>query len=129
MINLTVNSKSNCFELPGNTWEKLESIAASTTLESGVYILRIKTGTYSFWNSGDKKEPCVMIWVHGGKFTNLATKVKTRATLMSLNGYDDLVSIKIKQTTNLYAFFLDSYSADNRGKVILSIQKDLSYQE
>ena len=121
MINLTVNSKANCFELPGNTWEKLESISESTVLKPGTYVIRIKTGTFSFWNSGDKKEPFVMLWLHGGNFTNLATGVATSATMESLNGYDDTVTILVKEKTTLYAFFLDSYCADNRGRIVVSV--------
>ena len=121
MTDLTVDSRVNCFELPDNTWENLEMISESITLKPGTYVIRIKPGTFSFWSSGDKKEPFVMLWFHGGRFTNLATEVETSATLESLNGYNDTVTVRVRKDTNLYAFFLDSICADNRGKIVVSI--------
>jgi len=120
---LIVNSKANCYELAENSWEELESKASFIELEPGTYVIRIQSGIYSFWNSGDEMAPFVLLWIHGGRFKNLDTGVETKATLKSLNSYHDTMVIEVKIATNLYAFFLDSYSAENRGEVSLSVLK------
>lgn len=121
MRNLTVNSQANCYELAGNTWANLEKTAQSTKLEPGLYAIRINKGTFSFWGYGDIKEPFVMLWLHGGLFTNLATDVRTTASMMSLNGYNDTVTIRVERTTTLFSFFMDAHKGDNRGDVVVSI--------
>ncbi len=121
---LTIKSKANGYELPKNTWETIENIAESLILTPGVYVLRIQSGTYSFWNSGDKKEPFVMLWIRGGKFLSYSSNVKTKASIESLKGYNDSVTINVYRSTTLYAFFIDAYCPENRGTISISIHKE-----
>ena len=66
-------------------------------------------------------EPFVLIWIHGGKFVNFKTNVETTATWSSLNGYDDTITLEVKETTTVSALLIDVYEEDNSGEITVSI--------
>ncbi|NES73813.1 MAG: hypothetical protein F6K24_55850 [Okeania sp. SIO2D1] len=120
MKDLTVDSKKNCL-LVDKTWmENLQKEAASASLDPGMYVLRIKSGSFSY-GSGMGAEPFVLLWIYGGKFVNLKTNVETSATWSSLNGYDDTITLEVKEAIIVNALFLDTHEGDNDGEVTVSI--------
>lgn len=121
MINLTVDSKANCFQLSGSNWTNLETIAQKCKLNKGTYVVKIRKGGFSFWAGERKLEPFVIVILRGGLFKNLATGIETSKTIETLNGFNDTITLKVEKTTTFHAFFLDRHNADNRGKVELSI--------
>ncbi|NEQ73059.1 MAG: hypothetical protein F6K23_08210 [Okeania sp. SIO2C9] len=120
MKNLTVDSKKNCLLVDKAWMENLQKEAASASLDPGMYVLRIKSGSFSY-GSGMGAEPFVLLWIYGGKFVNLKTNVETSATWSSLNGYDDTITLEVKETITVSALFLDVYEDDNSGEVTVSI--------
>ncbi|MDY7003515.1 MAG: hypothetical protein SWX82_05970 [Cyanobacteriota bacterium] len=120
MKNLTVDSQKNCLLVDRAWMEDLQKKAASTSLEPGMYVLRIKSGSFSY-GSNMTSEPFVLLWIYGGKFVNLKTNVETTATWSSLNGYDDTITLEIKETTTISALLLDVHEKDNSGEIVVSI--------
>lgn len=120
MKTLTVDSQKNCLLVDQGWMEALQNQAASAKLEPGKYVLRIDSGTFSY---GDNRvqEAFVLIWISGGKFINYKTNVETSATWSSLNGYDDTITLEVKETTNVSALLLDVYKHDNSGVITVSI--------
>ncbi|NET14517.1 MAG: hypothetical protein F6K08_17635 [Okeania sp. SIO1H6] len=51
----------------------------------------------------------------------MKTNVETSATWSSLNGYDDTITLEVKETITVSALFLDVYEDDNSGEVTVSI--------
>ncbi|MCL2923621.1 MAG: hypothetical protein MGF17_03075 [Trichodesmium sp. MAG_R04] len=119
MKEITVNSNENCLQVAQEEMDKLQNKSASATLEPGTYVLRIKDGEFSYGDS--IAEPFVLIWIYGGKFINLKTNVETKATWSSLNGYDDTITLVVKENTNISGLFLDVYKQDNTGNIVISI--------
>ena len=64
-----------------------------------------------------------MLWIYGGKFINKKTNLEVEATWSTLNGDDDTLTLEVLQTTNICAFFFDSYIEDNQGELTISIVK------
>jgi len=120
MKNLTVDSKKNCLLVDKAWMENLQNEAASATLEPGMYVLRIKSGAFSY-GEGMAGEPFVLLWIYGGKFINLKTNVETSATWSSLNGYDDTMTLEVKEKITVSALLLDVYEKDNSGEIVVSI--------
>lgn len=98
----------------------LQKEAASATVEPGTYVVRIKSGYFCY---GDErsKEAFVLLWIHGGEFTNLKTNVRTSATWTSLNGFDDTVTLEVHTPTTISALLLDVYEEDNSGEITVTI--------
>ncbi|NEP80641.1 MAG: hypothetical protein F6K17_23685 [Okeania sp. SIO3C4] len=120
MKNLTVDSKKSCLLVDKAWMENLQNEAASATVEPGIYVLRIKSGAFSY-GGGMPAEPFVLLWIYGGKFVNLKTNVETTATWSSLNGYDDTMTLEVKETATISALLLDVYEKDNSGEIVVSI--------
>ncbi len=120
MKNLTVDSKKNCLVVDKAWMDNLQNEAASATLEPGMYVLRIKSGAFSY-ATGMAAEPFVLLWIYGGKFVNLKTNVETVATWSSLNGYDDTMTLEVKEQITVSALLLDVYEEDNSGEIVVSI--------
>ncbi len=122
---LDVHSQRNCYFFTPEQMEKLQKeVAVSTVLEPGVYTLKIKSGTFSYRGlSGHPGEPLVLLWIYGGPFTNRDTGVSVGATWVSLNGYEDAVTLEVKGQTTVSAFFFDTYLEDNSGELFLTVAK------
>ncbi|NJM85565.1 MAG: hypothetical protein HC839_05540, partial [Leptolyngbyaceae cyanobacterium RM2_2_21] len=46
----------------------------------GSYIVRIKNGGFNYGDATQPSEPFVLLWIYGGKVTNLKTRVPVHAT-------------------------------------------------
>ena len=103
--------------------QRLQSeIAVSTVLEPGVNIIKITEGAFSYQSGAVQQgEPLVLLWIYGGKVVNQKTNVEVDSTWSSLNGYDDTLTLTVKQPATLCAFFFDTHLEDNNGEVQLSV--------
>jgi hypothetical protein len=119
---LKVHSQHNCYVLDAQTMQQIQDKAVSQTLEPGHYLIKIQSGSFGY-HSGPESvgEPLVLLWIYGGKVINQKTKVEVGSTWSSLNGYDDLLTLQVRETATLSAFFFDTEVEDNQGEVNLSI--------
>jgi predicted nucleic acid-binding Zn-ribbon protein len=122
---IIVDSRRNCYLIDPATMRQLEQqIAASKLLEPGIYAIKIKNGTFSYRSElGRPGEPLVMFWIYGGAVVNHKTGVEVGATWSSLNGYNDVLMLEVRQPATLCAFFFDTYLDDNQGEITLSIAR------
>jgi phosphate transport system substrate-binding protein len=119
----TVNSRANCFVLEPHQMQRLQSeVGVSKALEPGNYIIRIRSGSFSY-RSGNTGEPLVMLWIYGGRVMNLQTQVPVEATWSTLNGYEDSLHLQVFEPATLCAFFFDTHLGDNEGEVTLTTTK------
>ena len=123
VTDLKVHSKNNCYMFSSEQMQRLQSeIAVSTVLEPGVNIIKITEGTFGYQSGAVQQgEPLVLLWIYGGKVVNQKTNVEVDATWSSLNGYDDTLTLTVKQPATLCAFFFDTHLDDNNGEVQLSV--------
>ncbi|MBW4661990.1 MAG: hypothetical protein KME15_25295 [Drouetiella hepatica Uher 2000/2452] len=97
-------------------------ISVSVPLEPGINIVKIQSGTFGYRSAaGGTGEPLVLLWIYGGKVVNKKTNVEVNATWSSLNGYDDTLTLEVRETATLCAFFFDTHLEDNDGEVNLSV--------
>ncbi|WP_421654562.1 DUF4912 domain-containing protein [Leptothermofonsia sp. ETS-13] len=120
---LTVHSRKNCYLLNADQMRQLENnISVPKSLASGSYIVRLKSGTFSYHVEGALRgEPLVLLWIHGGRFINQKTNVPVNATWSTLNGYDETLCLEVLEPATLHAFFFDTYIEDNTSEVIVSV--------
>lgn len=122
VTDLTVNSKNNCFVLSPDQMQRLQSeVSAATVLEPGTNLVKIKSGAFSYREADGAGEPLVLLWIYGGSVINQKTNVPVSATWVSLNGYDDVLTLEVRESATLCAFFFDTHTTDNNGEVYLSI--------
>jgi|SRR5579883_873403 hypothetical protein len=126
MAHLTIDSQKHAYVLDEKRFSEIQSGTNSTKLEPGIYVVRINKGSFSY--GADQKEfpgePFVLLWIYGGKFINKKTNVEVGATWYTLNGYDDTLTLEVKETTTISGLFFDTYERDNTGEITLSILKD-----
>jgi hypothetical protein len=121
MADITVDTQRNTFLLEPEVLKRIESTAASTELDPGLYVIRIKSGSFNYWGDNNRpSEPLVLLWIYG-RFVNLKTNAEVPATWSTLNGYDDTLTIRVIEKTTVSAFFFDTNVKDNAGQVVLSI--------
>ena len=123
VTDLKVHSKNNCYMFSPEQMQRLQNeVAASTVLEPGVNIIKITEGTFGYQSGAVQQgEPLVLLWIYGGKVVNQKTNVEVDSTWSSLNGYDDTLTLTVKQSATLCAFFFDTHLDDNNGEVQLSV--------
>lgn len=120
MKTLTVDSQKNCLQVGQEWMDNLQKIAAAATLEPGTHVLRLKSGSFSYGKE-DPGEPFVLLWIYGGKFSDVNTGVESQGTWYTLNGFGDSITLEVKETATVNALFLDTYKDDNTGEVTISI--------
>ena len=121
---LTVHSRKNCYLLNDEQMRELQETAVSKTLEPGIYIVRIKSGTFGYAsNVSPSGEPFVLLWIYGGKMKNKKTKIPVKQTWSTLNGYNETLTLEVLETVTLCAFFFDSYPDDNEGELTISVAR------
>lgn len=119
---ITVHSRHNCFLLNSDQMRHLqEQTAVTKDLQPGLYQIRIKSGTFGYGVTPEHSEPLVMLWIAGGKIINKETNVPVAATWSTLNGYDDVITLEVLESTVLHAFFFDTHVEDNDGEVTLVV--------
>jgi acetyl esterase/lipase len=123
VMELKVHSQNNCFTLTPEQMNYLQNnIAVSTELQPGVNLIKLR---HSDWQYPDatEREPSVMLWIHGGKFVNQSTGVEVAATWASLQGYDDVLVLQVKEKVTLRAFLLNTESQPTGNPLTLSIAR------
>ena len=119
---ITVHSRHNCFLLNPDQMRHLqEQVAVTKALQPGIYQVRIKSGTFGYGVTPEYSEPLVMLWIAGGQIINKETNVPVTATWSTLNGYDDVMTLEVLESTVLHAFFFDTHVEDNSGEVTLVV--------
>ncbi|NEP75239.1 MAG: DUF4912 domain-containing protein, partial [Okeania sp. SIO2G4] len=121
---LVVHSHNNCYSLNDAQIKGLQETAVSKTLEPGIYVARIKSGTFGYGsNICPSGEPFVLLWIFGGKVKNKKTNIPVGQTWSTLNGYHETLTLEVLETTTLYVFFVDTYPDDNNGELTVSVAK------
>jgi hypothetical protein len=120
---LKVHSRNNCYSLTPEQMERLQrEVAVSTVLEPGINLVKIKNSSFNPQPvTGQSGEPLVLLWIYGGQVINQKTNVPVNATWASLNGYDDVLTLEVKEKATLCAFFFDTQPNDNDGELHLSV--------
>lgn len=126
---LTIDTKDNCYVIDPNGMNELQqNIASKFTLDKGTYEIKIAGGNYSYAQS-EKAEPFVLLWIYGNNgstFVNQDIGVETGATWMSLNGYQQTLSLEVKEEAVLCVLFFDISNQDNSGSIQLAIKSSTS---
>jgi hypothetical protein len=121
---LKVHSQLHCCLLSSEQMKMIEETSASTTLERGTNIVKIREGVFNYRSgSGHPGEPVVLLWIYGGKMINQKTEVEVGSTWSTLNGYDDSLILEVIEPVTLCAFFFDTHPDDNEGEILLSVVK------
>ena len=120
---LTINSSRDSYTFGPEQVSEWQTSANSTPLNPGTYVIRIHSGTFSYWTDHPdfEPEPWVILWLSGGRFINQRTNIEVSTTWTTLNGYNDALKLEVIEATTICAFFLDTYKDDNSGQVTLSI--------
>jgi DNA-binding beta-propeller fold protein YncE len=128
---LTIDTKNNCYVIDPSQMNHLQqNVAKSFTLERGTYDIKITSGRYSYAKAKTEGEPLVLLWIYGvdgGRFVNKNTGFEIGATWTSLHGYDDRLTLEVRERAVLCALFLDVNMNDNSGSVQLLINSDKPY--
>ncbi|MGD1712635.1 DUF4912 domain-containing protein, partial [Dapis sp. BLCC M172] len=121
---LVVHSRNNCYLLNDEQMRGIKETSVSQILEPGIYILRIKSGTFGYGsNICPSGEPVVLLWICGGKVKNKKTKIPVEQTWSTLNGYNETLTLEVLETATLYSFFVDTYPDDNEGELTVSVAR------
>lgn len=121
---LKVHSQQHCCLLSSEQMKMIEETSASTMLERGTNIVKIREGAFNYRSgSGHSGEPVVLLWIYGGKMINKKTEVEVGSTWSTLNGYDDSLVLEVIEPVTLCAFFFDTHPDDNEGEILLSVVK------
>ncbi|GAB1544668.1 hypothetical protein NUACC21_73440 [Scytonema sp. NUACC21] len=130
ITDLVVNSVNNCYQLTTEQIESIQKTGVTAELEKGIYVVRIKTGSFDYIKDSQdaESEPLVMLWIYGGQFKNLKTNKQVSAGWSTLNGYDDTLTLAVSKPSKLCAFFFDTETQDNAGEVTISVIKVDEYR-
>jgi poly(U)-specific endoribonuclease len=120
-MKLTTETRKNTYPIETLTIQKIqEETVASMLLSIGTYSISIKKEVLGEDIQG---EPVVLLWIHGGLFINKKTNAKVSATCLSLNGYEDRLTLEVLEPTNLRASFFGANPHDNEVGLTLNINK------
>jgi hypothetical protein len=121
---LIVHSQRNCLYIDPTSMNRLQQeVSVSRLLQPGLYTIKLKSGTFDYQiESGHVGEPLVLLWIYGGKVVNQKVGVEVGATWSSLNGYGDLLILRVIEPATLCGFFFDTYLEDNEGEVVVSVE-------
>lgn len=121
---LVVHSQRNCLYIAPDAMDRLQQqTAVSRLLQPGLYTIRLKSGTFDYQiESGHPGEPIVLLWAYGGRVVNQKTGIEVGATWSTLNGYNDMLLLRVIEPATLCGFFFDTYLEDNEGEVVVSVE-------
>lgn len=102
--------------------QQLQHTAVSKNLSSGRYQIHIHGGGFGY-RAGEESEPVVMLWIYGGRFINQDTGVEVDATWVTLNGYEDTLTLEVRESVTVAAFFFDVHREDNEGELTLAFTR------
>jgi hypothetical protein len=122
---LTIDTKNNCYVINADQMNELQTqFASKFNFEKGDFEIRISGGSYSGSKNKTGKEAFVLLWIYGengSTFINKNTANEVATTWTSLNGYNDILKLQIKDKAVLCALFFDVNKDDNSGSVDLLI--------
>jgi hypothetical protein len=125
MSTLTIDTKTNCYVIDANQMNNLQlSVANNFTFEKGTFEIRISGGQYTYSKTKTTGEPFVLLWIYGDNdttFINKNTGFEVGATWTTLNGYNDKLTLEVKERAVLSALFFDFSNEDNGGSIDLLI--------
>jgi hypothetical protein len=118
---LKVHSQRNCLALSTEDMRRIQDeVAVSIPLETGIHLIKLRQNVTSTATASEP-EPSVLLWIYGGPVINRSTDAEVTATWASLQGYEDVLALDVKQTANLCALFIDT--AAKTGQLSLSVAK------
>jgi phosphate transport system substrate-binding protein len=120
---LQLNMQRHVYLLDFAATDQLKQSAVSKTLETGQYLLKIRSGAFGYQSDPSRNEPWLLLWIHGGRVINKKTGKEVISTWSSLNGYDEILSLDVLEETTVSAFFIDTAIDDNQGEVNLAVVK------
>lgn len=125
ITDVVVHSRRNAFLLSAAEMQHIQDhVAAKTHLASGLYEIKITDGSFDYQaQTGEPGEPLAILWIYGGRVINKATNVPVMSTWSTLNGYGDILTLEVLDSTTFCAFFIDTYLDDNEGEVRVSVEK------
>ena len=125
-LELTVDSKKNCFVLDENNLSYLKQIGInSIELNPGNYKIKIGENNASYWSDNQKinLQPRILLWVKGGRFIHKLAGVEVEETWCSLNGLiKDEINLEVKEKTTLSGLYFDTHKEDKEGQIVLTIE-------
>ncbi|MDZ8108914.1 MAG: hypothetical protein RM338_25275 [Nostoc sp. DedQUE12a] len=125
MSTLTIDTKTNCYVIDASQMNHLQQkVASAFTFEKGTFEVRITGGHYTYSRTITTGEPFVLLWIYGDNDTTFIDKntgFEVGATWTTLNGYNDKLTLEVKERTVLSALFFDFSNEDNGGSVDLLI--------
>ncbi|MBD2597712.1 hypothetical protein H6G74_25800 [Nostoc spongiaeforme FACHB-130] len=131
MNTLTIDTKTNCYVIDANQMNHLQqNVATSFVFEKGTFDIRITGGHYSHSKAKTSGEPFILLWIYGDNgstFINKTTGFEVGATWTTLNGYNDILKLEIKERAVLHALFFDFNNEDNSGSLDLLITSNKQF--
>jgi phosphate transport system substrate-binding protein len=123
VMELKVHSKDNCFTLTPEQMSYLQNnVAVSVALDKGLKLVKLRTSDYNY-PAETEREATVMLWIHGGRFVNQSTGIEVESTWTSLQGYDDVLVLDVKEDTTLRAFFFNTQIQPSGNPLTLSVAR------
>ncbi|MCG6138673.1 MAG: hypothetical protein MET45_29440 [Nostoc sp. LLA-1] len=109
MSTLTIDTKTNCYVIDANQMNNLQQkVATAFTFEKGTFEIRISGGQYTYSKTKTTGEPFVLLWIYGDNdstFINKNTGFEVGATWTTLNGYNDKLTLEVKERVGSISFF------------------------
>ena len=128
MKQLIINTKDNCYVIDPEGMNNLQQNVASTfTCEAGTYELQISGGSFNYANNDTVVEPALLLWIYGvdgSTFINQNVGLETGSTWTTLNGYNDKLTLEVKQQAVICALLFDNKARERQGVINLSINRD-----
>jgi hypothetical protein len=124
-IELTIDSKKNCYVLDENSLSSLKQFGRNTIeLNPGNYKIKIQESNASYWSDNQKLnlQPRAFVWVKGGKFITKSTGVEVEESWCSLNGFIDEIKLEVKEKTTLSGLYFDTNKEDKEGQIVLAVE-------
>ncbi|MGB6300441.1 MAG: hypothetical protein WBF90_30295 [Rivularia sp. (in: cyanobacteria)] len=123
-IELTIDSKKNCYVLDENSLSSLKQFGRNTIeLNPGNYKIKIQESNASYWSDNQKLnlQPRAFVWVKGGKFIT-KSGVEVEESWCSLNGFIDEIKLEVKEKTTLSGLYFDTNKEDKEGQIVLAVE-------
>jgi redox-sensitive bicupin YhaK (pirin superfamily) len=123
VMELKVHSQNNCFLLTPEQMNYLQNnVAVSVALGKGVHMVKLRHNSWQYPDQTER-EATAMLWIHGGAFVNQSTGVEVNATWASLQGYDDVLVLDVKEPATLRAFLFGTQPQPTGNPLTLSVAR------
>jgi hypothetical protein len=119
---IKVHSQRHCLTLSNEEMTRIQDdIAVSIPLDAGIHLIKLRHNPVEPPQAMNHHEPSVLFWIYGGPVINRSTDTEVTATWASLQGYEDVLALDVKNSAKLCALFLDTEV--KAGKLLLSVAK------